>query len=109
MPIDPIGKAPPIAPSETPEAAREAGAEFRVGATESAAASELARLERGEIGLEAYLDARVEEATLHLAQGLSAQQLEFVKQTLRSELESDPVLVELVRRATGRVPEPSAP
>jgi hypothetical protein len=33
---------------------------------------------------------------------MSAVELEFVKQTLRVELSSDPVLVELLRRATGR-------
>jgi hypothetical protein len=109
MPIDPIGKAPPIAPAAGTEAAGETGAEFRVGATESVATTDLARLERGEIGLETYLEARVEEATRHLAQRLSAEQLAFVKQTLRTELESDPVLVELVRRATGRTPGLEAP
>jgi hypothetical protein len=88
---------------------REAGSEFRVGATDTVAASDLVRLERGELGLEAYLDARVEEATRHLAQRLSAEQLSFVKETLRTELESDPVLVELVRRATGRTSGPAAP
>jgi hypothetical protein len=109
MPIDPIGKAPPIAPAAAPDATREAGSEFRVGATDSVEASDLARLERGELGLEAYLDARVEEATRHLAQRLNAEQLGFVKETLRTELESDPVLVELVRRATGRTSGPAAP
>jgi hypothetical protein len=33
---------------------------------------------------------------------VNAEQLEFVKQTLRVELSSDPVLVELLRRATGQ-------
>jgi hypothetical protein len=105
MGIDGIGKAPPLAPpgGTDPTAASGSGGEFRVGeAAPAAAASPLSRLERGELGLEQYLDARVAEATAHLAGRVSAEQLEFVKQTLRVELSSDPVLVELVRRATGK-------
>jgi hypothetical protein len=106
MGIDGIGKAPPIAPpggTEPTGAAGGSGGEFRVGgAAPSAAAGPLARLERGEIGLDQYLDARVAEATAHLAGRVTAEQLEVVKQTLRTELSSDPVLVELLRRATGK-------
>jgi hypothetical protein len=106
MGIDGIGKAPPIAPpggSEPTGTAGGSGGEFRVGgAAPSAPAGALARLESGEIGLDQYLDARVAEATSHLAGSMSAEQLEFVKQTLRTELSSDPVLVELLRRATGK-------
>lgn len=109
MPIDPIGKAPPIAPAQGTETVKESGAEFRVGQTTSAAATDLGRLERGEIGLDAYLEARVEEATRHLAERLGPEQLAFVKETLRGELMADPVLTELVRRATGKVPEAAAP
>ena len=106
MGIDGIGKAPPLAPpggTEPTGAASGSGGAFRVeGAAPSASAGALARPERGEIGLEQYLDSRVTEATAHLAGRVSAEQLEFVKQTLRVELSSDPVLVELVRRATGK-------
>jgi hypothetical protein len=106
MGIDGIGKAPPIAPpggSESSGATSGSGGDFRVGsAAAPAPASALARLERGEIDLEQYLDARVAEATAHLAGKVTAEQLEFVQQTLRAELSSDPVLVELLRRATGK-------
>ena len=51
--------------------------------------------------MDAYLDARVEEAVQHLADRLGADQLEFVKSSLREQLRTDPVLTELVRRATG--------
>jgi hypothetical protein len=106
MGIDGIGKAPPIAPpggSESTGGVSGTGGAFRVGETTAPApAGALARLERGEIQLEEYLEARVAEATPHLAGRMSAEQLEFVKQTLRVELSSDPVLVELLRRATGR-------
>jgi hypothetical protein len=102
MSIDGIGKPPPVAP-EAPAATRESGGEFRLGESSAVAPSgDLARLERGEIGLDAYLDARIGEATQHLSGRLTPEQLDFVKQTLRTELESDPVLVELVQRATGK-------
>jgi len=103
MSIDGIGKAPPVPAPEGAAAPRESGGEFRIGESAAVAPSgDLARLERGEINLEAYLEARIGEATQHLAGRLSPEQLDFVKQTLRSELESDPVLGELVQRATGK-------
>jgi hypothetical protein len=109
MPIDGIGKPPSIPPSGgTPAASGSTGSAegFRVGASSapSATSGDLARLERGEIGLDAYLDARVGEATRHLEDRLGRVELDFVRKTLRAELESDPVLVELVRRATGQAP-----
>jgi hypothetical protein len=109
MPIDGIGKPPSIPPpggSPATSGAGAPGSSFRAGtaAAPSIAGGDLARLERGEIGLDAYLDARVGEATRHLEGRLGRAELEFVRRTLRAELESDPVLVELVRRATGQTP-----
>jgi hypothetical protein len=111
MPIDGIGKPPSIPPPggtpATSSTGPTGGAEgFRVGASSapSVASGDLARLERGEIGLDAYLDARVSEATRHLEGRLGRAELDFVRTTLRAELESDPVLVELVRRATSQAP-----
>lgn len=107
MGIDGIGKPPSIPPAGVPGGASpvsSAARDFQLDSVSKAAPSgDLARLERGEIELSTYLDARVEDATRHLSSTLSPSQLEFVKQTLRSQLESDPVLVELVRRATGKV------
>jgi hypothetical protein len=106
MGIDGIGKPPPIGPAGGPAAPSGAGGDFALGgASEAKPTGDLARLERGEIGLDAYLDSKVAQATEHLAGTLSAAQLDFVKQTLRTELASDPVLVELVRRTTGKTPE----
>jgi hypothetical protein len=107
MGIDGIGKAPPIAPAEGTSGAAGTHAEFAVTqATGAAPTGDLARLERGEIGLDAYLDGRVGEATRHLEARLTPDQLDFVRQTLRTELSNDPVLLELVRRTTGKTPEP---
>jgi hypothetical protein len=110
MPVDGIGKPPSIPPPGGTPATSGAGApsgeSFRLGteAPSGVTGGDLARLERGEIGLDAYLDARVGEATKHLEGRLARAELEYVQKTLRAELESDPVLVELVRRATGRTP-----
>jgi hypothetical protein len=110
MPIDGIGKPPGVPPPGGAPAVGGAstpgGESFRVGTASAANVSggDLARLERGELTLDAYLDARVAEATKHLEGRLGRAELEFVKNTLRAELESDPVLVELVRRATGQTP-----
>jgi hypothetical protein len=110
MPIDGIGKPPSVPPLGGTAAPSGAGAPsgeaFRVGAPAASSASggDLGRLERGELGLDAYLDARVGEATKHLEGRLGGAELDYVKKTLRAELESDPVLVELVRKATGRTP-----
>jgi hypothetical protein len=106
MGIDGIGKPPPIGPSGPAVGSTPAAREFQVGSTaEARPAGELGRLERGEIGLDAYLDIKVEDATRHLAGKLLPDQLDFVRQTLRSELQDDPVLVELIRRTTGKTPE----
>lgn len=65
----------------------------------------LEQVQRGEVKLDAYLDVRVHDAVGHLEGKLSPEQLEFVKEELREQLRSDPVLMELVRRATGQSPE----
>ena len=67
----------------------------------------LEQVQRGEIRLDAYLDIRVADAVGHLEGRLSPEQMEFVKEELREQLRSDPVLIELVRRATGQSPEPA--
>jgi|SRR5687768_12225172 hypothetical protein len=118
MGIDGIGKPGPGRPpdgvsggagSSAVTGAR--GEPFKVEAGASAGvqgSDDLARLHRGELSLDAYLDARSAEAVRHLEGKLSAEQLEFVRQTLREQLATDPVLVELVRRATGGVPSEPA-
>jgi hypothetical protein len=63
----------------------------------------LAQLQRGEITLPQYLDATVQQAVQHLGQ-LPAEQLDFVRTELRRQLETDPALLELVRRTTGQAP-----
>src|SRR5687767_6162090 len=108
MGIDGIGKPPSPPGVGGPSGVASGGASggtFRVDQTGGAAPTtspELDRLGRGEISLNEYLDAQVGDATQHLQGKLSPEQLDFVKSTLRAQLETDPVLIELVQRATGK-------
>jgi hypothetical protein len=76
-----------------------------VGALEPSPTA-LDRWRAGEIDLNAYLDLKVNEATAHLA-ALPTAELEAIQHALRERIASDPMLVELVRTATGHVPDPS--
>lgn len=82
--------------------------DFQVGRTDAsspaAGSDALGRLERGEISLDQYLDGLVSSGTAHLEGRLPAAELDFVRETLREQVKTDPVLVELVRRATGASP-----
>jgi hypothetical protein len=111
MSIDGIGKRGGVLPGAQLPGALPAQAAFAVdgappaeavGAAEAAGKSDaFAALERGEISVDQYLDARVESAVAPLVSRLSPEQLEFVRAELRSALTTDPVLVELVRKTTG--------
>jgi hypothetical protein len=111
MSIDGIGKrggVVPGAPGGAASGTTPAGGAFEVGATAAATPLGAAEgsdafqaLERGDISVEQYLDARVGGAVAPLVSKLSPEQLEFVRAELRSALETDPVLVELVRKTTG--------
>jgi hypothetical protein len=113
MSIDGIGKPPGAsiggiggtAGKEAAHAAEsfklEPGAGAAAGGQVSAA---LSSLQRGELSLDQYLDGRVSDATSHLVGKLSPDQLEFVKQSLRDQMATDPVLIELVQRTTGSTP-----
>jgi hypothetical protein len=109
MGIDGIGKPSGVGPVSVPgvapaKGAFELGAPDAVGSSEAAGGSDAFRaLERGEISVEQYLDARVEGAVAPLLSKLSPEQLDFVRSELRAALEVDPVLVELVRKTTGVV------
>lgn len=112
MGIDGIGKGgdvPKVAPSSGATSVKGVeGERFELsteGVEQTQGAGLLEQVQRGEVGLDAYLDVRVNDAVGHLEGRLSPEQLEFVKEELRAQLQSDPVLIELVRRATGQSPE----
>jgi hypothetical protein len=115
MGIDGIGKPPGAGIAGVGSATSTEGAHaaepFKVDPSAAATAggkvsAALAKLQRGELSLDQYLDGRVDDAVSHLVGKLSPDQLEFVKQSLRDQIATDPVLVELVHRTTGSVPAP---
>ena len=121
MGIDRIGKggAPPAAPEvggadkatktgavDKPfsvERASRSNETSSVGAPQGA--SPLAQLKSGAIDVEQYLDLRVDEATKAL-DAMPASHLAEIKKILRDQLASDPMLVDMVKSATGKVPKP---
>jgi hypothetical protein len=120
MGIDSIGKKPPSPPP--PAATGVGGASHgapvgrpfevsgvrgagRVDAVE-APRTALERLRAGDIDVNGYVDIKVNEATSHLA-ALPAAELERVRSALRDRMAGDPTLVDLVRTATGSIPQPS--
>src|SRR6185369_17592959 len=103
MSIDGIGKRGGVTPGASVPGSAPAQGSFEVGSAEAAEAARgtvgsdaFMALERGELSVEQYLDARVEGAVAPLVSKLSPEQLEFVRGELRGALETDPVLVELV-------------
>ena len=102
-PVSGIGQ--PASPSATEVGSK--GGEFKVdkaAPTEAVATEPLDRLRAGEISVSQYLDIKVQEATSHLDKRMSAEQLSFVRDSLREQLATDPMLVELVQSATGALP-----
>lgn len=124
MSIDRIGKGPSpagVSPTSTsPSApvgrAAETGATFdisggaatsteRAGAAASTeATSPAARVRSGELTIDQYLEQRVAEATQHLEGKIPPAKLSEVQSMLRSQLQTDPTLIEMVQAATGVAP-----
>ncbi|MCC6216939.1 MAG: hypothetical protein IT376_18920 [Polyangiaceae bacterium] len=108
MSIDRIGKPPAPAPAPT-VGATQASAPFEVAApggagaaaSVDAASPELDRLRSGELDRAGYVEARVDAALEPLRGRLAPDQLELVRSTLVEQMETDPVLVELLRQAAG--------
>ena len=84
----------------------------KTGRTEGAAqaqatagASPLDKLRAGEIDVNGYVDARIEQATSGL-KGLTEKQLGSIRSVLREQMMTDPSLADLVQQATGRRAQP---
>jgi hypothetical protein len=108
MSIDSIGRGgPPGGVGSIADALPASGAAEIGGALPSggvAGSEALGQLQRGELSLSQYLDVTVQQAVQHLEGKLPNEQLSFVQSELRRQLESDPILQELVRRTTGQLP-----
>lgn len=75
------------------------------GTTAAAGTSPLDRLKSGELDVNGYIDARIDQATQGL-KGLSSSQLGSIRLVLREQMLTDPNMSELVRQATGHAPKP---
>jgi hypothetical protein len=120
MGIDRIGKGggvqPPVGPAQGDVGAPRAVDPSRAFRVEPSKAENVARLDpatvtpldrlrNGEVDLHGYLDMKVHEATAHLT-GLPEGDLGAIRKMLRDQLATDPILADLVERATGRPPVP---
>jgi hypothetical protein len=111
MSIDRIGKGGGVGGPQGPGQAGPVGGKraFEVGPTKATErAAEVGPAERvrsGELSLEGYLDVRVEEATRHLEGKLGAGDLGEIRSLLKDQLRNDPALRDMVKAATGSLPE----
>jgi len=112
MSIDGIGR-PPIPKGDLGSVGKSgasgAGEAFRLDAPKGPAVEGpsdlLAQLERGELSVDGYVQARVDDAVRPFEGRLSAEQLQIIRESLAQQIEADPVVVELVRRATAGAPK----
>lgn len=61
----------------------------------------LQKLKRGEITVEEYLDAQVEQSLARLGALVTEEERHLLREVLREEMASDPSLHESLRRLTG--------
>jgi hypothetical protein len=77
------------------------------GATQSTSAADPAsltkQLESGQLTREHYLEARVEHAVQHLVGQIPPAQIDVIRATLRDQLTTDPMLLDMVARATASI------
>jgi hypothetical protein len=64
----------------------------------------LSQLERGEISVDTYVQARVDQALQAFEGRMAPEQLKLVRDALAEQMQTDPVVIELVRRATAGAP-----
>jgi hypothetical protein len=62
----------------------------------SGASEQLAKLRRGELTLDAYLDFRADEAVKDLASTLPTRRVQVIREAIREQLATDPVLLAMV-------------
>lgn len=123
MAIDRISgpKQPPVAPDNLEADATAAGAVDKgctdairgAGSVQSGAAGEAVdsaqtgptqAVRSGETSLESYLETHLDRAVAHLEPELAPDQYALVREELERQLQSDPVLRQLVLQASGQLP-----
>lgn len=112
MAIDGIGRPPiPGAPTsvagEIPRATSRSEFQIKPAAESGATSSTLPvgnslvnQLHAGQLTQDQYLDIRAEEAVRHLVGKVSTEQIDLIRATLRERLSTDPLLINMIRRAT---------
>ncbi len=92
----------PIDQAAGATAATSAQAPFQVGRTqpavESASGSAFDQLQRGAIDRNQYIEARLQQAVDGLPKSLEPEKVSFIRETLRAQLDTDPMLADLLRR-----------
>lgn len=111
MSIDGIGR-PPIPKGEIGSIGKSgapSGEAFRLDAPKGpeveGPSDLLARLERGELSVDGYVQSRVDDAVRPFEGRLSAEQVQAIREALAQQIEADPVVVELIKRATAGAPK----
>jgi hypothetical protein len=66
------------------------------------------KLRSGELDREGFYNALVERSLSHLRNRVTPECLEIVRERMREEVETNPVLVEMVRQAVAGRPETRA-
>lgn len=83
------------------------GAKPKLQAVKRPECEAVRKVKSGEMSLDEYLESRTEEALLHIKGKIPDETFENIRYILREKIRTDPLLVEAVRRSTGKTP--SAP
>ena len=76
-----------------------------LGVVEPPKSEMLCRFERHEITLGQYLDHCAEEAVAHLKGLVNRERLQFIKEMIRDQMTTDPVMIRYIEQTTGQSPE----
>jgi hypothetical protein len=76
-----------------------------LGLVEPPKSDMLCRLQRHEVSLGQYLDYCAEQAVAHLEGLVDSERLQFIKEMIRDQMTTDPVIIRYVEQATGQSPE----
>ena len=75
------------------------------GVVEPPKSEMLCRLQRHEISLGQYLDHCAEEAVAHLKGLVDSERLQFIKEMIRDQMTTDPVMIRYIEQTTSLSPE----
>jgi len=76
-----------------------------LGLVEPPKSEMLCQLQRREISLGQYLDYCAEQAVAHLQGLVDSERLQFIKEMIRDQMTTDPVMVRYIEQTTGLSPK----